>query len=299
MEMLAFCNKLYRKGLLDPASAKQSFSEMSEKTSAGGVFCSVFSFAGSDIYNTKEHLLQDRIMCPLPPEEAVPLAYGLNLKGNEKTWTIGAATEYPELCMAIIDYLSTPDGVMEYFYGPKSSLKKEDATDGCWYYKDGKTFFTGLGRSCREDFRTAMPAELGGGIFVDGLNQINNLTLSLSATNPVTGERYDCNYWESQQPAAANDSEKQYRIFMADRTNAIKIAHDDLSTLSEVPEELSQKWERVAKALVSGSWKAIYAASEEEYEKLVSEMTEKCRMFGYEECVGYTLTQTGTGMENI
>ncbi|MEI3208547.1 MAG: hypothetical protein V8S84_12320, partial [Lachnospiraceae bacterium] len=70
-----------------------------------------------------------------------PIAYGQNIYGGNRPWTIGANTEYPELCMAIINWLATPEGRMTLEYGPK---------DVCWYYdEDGNTCFTDLGKSAK------------------------------------------------------------------------------------------------------------------------------------------------------
>lgn len=65
------------------------------------------------------------MMMTLTPEDATPIAYGMNVMGADRIWSIGADTKYPELCMAIINYLTTPEGYMTYRYGPK---------DLNWYY---------------------------------------------------------------------------------------------------------------------------------------------------------------------
>ena len=44
---------------------------------------------------------------PVAAKNQNTLVYGLNPTGSNRVWTIGANTQYPELCMAIIDYLAT------------------------------------------------------------------------------------------------------------------------------------------------------------------------------------------------
>lgn len=66
-------------------------------------------------------------MLTLIPEEATPINYGQNIYGGDYVWSIGSNTEYPELCMAIINWLATPEGRMTQLYGPK---------DVCWYYDE-------------------------------------------------------------------------------------------------------------------------------------------------------------------
>lgn len=79
----------------------------------------------------------DNKMMTLIPEDATPIAYGMNVMGADRIWSNGADTKYPELCMAIINYLTTPEGYMTYRYGPKELNR---------YYDDnGYTCFTELG----------------------------------------------------------------------------------------------------------------------------------------------------------
>lgn len=94
---LKFFNKLYQAGLIDPNSMTQTYNEMSEKVQAGGVFYSIFDYAGSQLYNSEEHLESGKGMYPLIPADATPLCYGMNVLGSNRIWTIGANTEYPLL----------------------------------------------------------------------------------------------------------------------------------------------------------------------------------------------------------
>ncbi|MGN1101092.1 MAG: extracellular solute-binding protein, partial [Huintestinicola sp.] len=119
MESLEFFNKLYQNGLVDPNSMTQTYDQMREKFSAGGAFFSIFNYAGSQLYNTDEHKADNKMMMTLTPEDATPIAYGMNVMGADRIWSIGADTKYPELCMAIINYLTTSEGYMTYRYGPK------------------------------------------------------------------------------------------------------------------------------------------------------------------------------------
>ena len=112
---------------------------MVEDYQNGTAFMNVFNFLGSSLYNSEAHTSEGKMMAPCPPAEAEPIAYGQNIYGGNRPWTIGANTEYPELCMAIINWLATPEGRMTLEYGPK---------DVCWYYdEDGNTCFTELGKS--------------------------------------------------------------------------------------------------------------------------------------------------------
>ncbi len=280
LKSLKFFNKLYQAGLIDPDSMTQTYNEMSEKVTAGGTFFSIFDYAGSQLYNTEEHLTGGKGMYPMMPADATPLCYGMNVLGGNRIWTIGANTEYPELCMAIINYLTTPEGYMTYNWGPK---------DLCWYYdEEGNSCFTELGESAYKDRKgTMMPDEWGGGTFNDGTFQANNTTWSKDAPNPDSnGETYNCESWKSRNSANNYDILLDWR----EKANAFnpqeymdttnyKVALGTSYTESKRSDDLKIIWEQVAECIVNYSWQAIYAKDDAEYDKIVNEMITKCNEY--------------------
>lgn len=279
IEMLEFFNKLYREGLLDPDSMTTTYDKMIEKVQNGGVFFSIFNYAGSAGYNSEDHVSANKIMLPLVPTEATPLAYGMSTYGGNRVWSIGAKTQYPELCMEIINWLCTPEGRLTMEYGPQGL---------CWDYdENNKTYFTELGKTCNADRTTVMPDEWGGGTFNDGAFQINNTTWSIDDINPVSGERYNEEYWESfQSPDGRNEAEADWREqtgfvlteeYLESGNYAVDIAIP-YSESTKTP-ELKVIWEQVADCIVTYSWQAIYADSDEEFDKLVSDMRNRARSY--------------------
>ena len=280
LEALKFFNKLYQAGLIDPNSMTQTYNEMSEKVTAGGTFFSIFDYAGSQLYNTEAHLTEGKAMYPMVPNDATPLCYGMNVLGGNRMYTIGANTEYPELCMAIINYLTTPEGYMTYNYGPK---------DVCWYYdENGGCCLTELGESAYLDRKgTIMPDEWGGGNFNDGTFQANNTTWSKDAENfDSNGETYNCDNWASRRTGATSDIQQDWM----DKTGAYnseeylngksyKVALATSYSESDKSDELKIVWEQVADCIVNYSWQAIYAESDDAYNKIVDEMIAKCNEY--------------------
>lgn len=280
LKALKFFNKCYQAGLIDPNSMTQTYNEMSEKVQAGGVFFSIFDYAGSQLYNGVPHLEEGKGMYPIIPSDATPLCYGMNVLGGNRIWTIGANTEYPELCMAIINYLSTPEGYMTYWWGPK---------DVCWYYDDeGYTCFTELGELAYKDRKnTMMPDEWGGGSFNDGTFQGNNTTWSKDASNPDSnGETYNCENWKSRRVDSKYEIQQDWRDFTGyfipqEYMNSVnyKVALGTSYAESDRSDDLKIIWEQIAKCITTYSWRAIYAESDEAYDKVVAEMTEQCKSY--------------------
>ena len=291
LTMLKWFNQLYRNGLLDPDSMTQKYDDMIAKVQKGNVFFSIFNYAGSLAYNKEEHYSQNKIMESLEPTEACPIVAGLSSVGGNRIWSIGAKTQYPELCMEIINWLCTPEGRLTMDYGPKEL---------CWDYdKNGKTYFTDFGKTCFEDRTTLMPEEWGGATFNDGAFQVNNVTWTAADTNPESGERYDQQYWASTQVEDGRcDAERDWRDYtgcltVQDYMDTCNYAVDIPTTYSESEKDaaLEASWNQVATCLKDYSWRAIYAESDEEYDKLVAEMRGKAKSYGYDKCIDWCIEE--------
>lgn len=288
LEMLAWFNQLYRRGLLDPDSMTQKYDEMIAKVQNGNVLFSIFNYAGSDAFNNEAHDAENQIMLPLVPTEASPIVAGLSPLGGERVWSIGAKTQYPELCMEIINWLCTPEGVITMEYGPKGLT---------WDYdEEGRTYLTDFGKTCVEDRTTIMPDEWGGATFNDGAFQPNNRTWTIADINPESGEPYDRQYWLSNMvPEGRCDAERDWRAYTGSETTQEymdargKFLVDQPTTYSPTTQEAELKniQSQVATCLKDYSWRAIYAESDEEFDKIVSEMRGRAMSYGYSQCLAY------------
>lgn len=288
LECLKFFNDLYQNNLLDPNSMTQTYDGMYEKLQAGGTFWSIFNYSGYLGYN-EAHLPQNKMMSTLIPEEATPIAYGMSVMGGNRIWSIGANTKHPELCMEIINWLSTPEGTMTYNYGPK---------DLCWYYdEDGYTHFTEFGKKAVLDRKTQMTGDYKGtGSFGDGCFQHNNTTWSIDAVNPDSnGEKYNWETWKSTQEASPFEIEQDWREhfgvssvqeYMESRP--YKVAPATTFALEKKSDEFKTIWESVTDIIVTYSWKAMYANSDADFDKIVAEMIEQAEGYGYADCVKWS-----------
>jgi multiple sugar transport system substrate-binding protein/putative aldouronate transport system substrate-binding protein len=286
VELLKFYNKLYQAGAMDPDSETQGFDGCAEDYRNGTALFTPFSFLGGDSFNSKTHIDAGKGMFTLIPEEATPINYGQNIYGADYVWSIGNNTEYPELCMAIINWLSTPEGAMTELYGPK---------DLCWYYdENGKTHFTDLGLACATDGETPMTDGYSG-IFRDGQDKMNITTWATDAENPDSnGETYNRKYWESNVSAAASDIEADWRKYAgADSTDEYLASRPYTlspgTTYSPTPksDSLTVTWNQVSESVKNYSWKAMFASSDAEFDSIIKEMITTAESYGLADCNDY------------
>lgn len=290
LEMLKWFNDLYQDGLIDPDSMTQTYDEMIAKVQNGGTLFSIFNYSGSLGYNTKEHTSAGKLMYCMKPEDASPIVYGMNTQGGDRIWSIGAKTEYPEKCMEIINYLSTPEGRMTMEYGPKGYT---------WDYDDQKhAYLTDVGMKCQNDKNTTM----GGGYkgsYHDGELQINNVTWSLDASNPDSdGETYNKESWASYNATPSSDIEKDWR----DKTGCTTINEymekgkytvAPGTSFSKETQDTTLKttWNQVTTEIKNSSWKAIYAKSDKKFDSIVAGMKKSAKKYGYDKCVEWSRNQ--------
>jgi multiple sugar transport system substrate-binding protein/putative aldouronate transport system substrate-binding protein len=292
MQGLKFFNKAYQMGILDPDSATQTFSDVSNKYNDGRVYWSIFSWLGPTNYNTPERLAAGKGMFGVPAKDQKNIVYGTSVYGGDRIWTIGAKARYPERIMELINWLCTPDGIMQSNWGPQGVTWDYDANN--------KPYLTPLGIDIHQgNPNVEMPIEAGGGLFVDGQNKINNTTFTLDEINPISGEKYNREYWSSElsrepsrarkiwQDAMGAKSEDEY----LDKHNqkVVVVASDFVKETRSL--DLEQKYKQVSTAIRDGTWRAIYAQNDAEYDRIVTEMISQAKGFGYDECVAWDLRQ--------
>ena len=296
---LKFFNDLYQNDLINPDSMTCTYDQMSENLKNGGIFFSIFNYSGSDAYNSIEHLAEGKMMYTLLPTEASAPAYGMSTAGGNRVWSIGAKTEYPELCMEIINWLATPEGAMATWYGIQGLM---------WDYdEEGYIYFTELGKECNSDTSrdmsdvtwtsptTGKVYQLAGS-FNDGFIQINNTTWSSSAVNldSPQGETYTSSTWKTELEGEVDPIMQDWRDYNNCLTRAEYLENTDYTVIyaannysESSQKEIKSTWEQCADCIKQYSWKAIYAKSDSEFDYYVSEMIRKCDAYGFQDCLDW------------
>jgi putative aldouronate transport system substrate-binding protein len=288
LEGLKFYYDANQMGLLDPDSLTQKFGDVSSKFQDGQIFFSHFPWV-DNVYNTPERTAAGKGLALVPFSEEKITSYGQSPYGGNRIWSIGSKTKEPARVLEFIDWLFTPEGVMESNYGPKGLAWDID--------ENGKPYVTDYGWKALPANAEPVPAEYGGGTFKDGINQINNTTLKLTNINPETGEPYDYNIWNSTLNHDPDPVTKSWREAMGVMTAKEYFVKHDMIEVSvpffttETPAtpsaQIQQKTTGIGKIIKEYSWKMIYAKNESEYNQLRGEMISKAKGLGYDEVVQY------------
>ncbi len=295
LRALKFYNTAFRMGILDPNSPTTGNGDVIwDKFNQGKILWGLFFFM-SERYNTEANMDAGKLMYAVPAADMKPVGYGLSIYGKERVWAIGSKTKKPARVMQLIDWLCTPEGVMVYNNGPKGLM---------WDYdKNNKPFLTEFGSKAINDKATIMPDEWGGGKFSDGDFKINNTTFAIDVLDPVSGERFDRNFWSSVLSVTPRKAIAEWRKDMSAATGRKILTNDDLlmgrvsvaigSTYTKASRnsELELKYKAVSIAIKTNSWLAIMAPTEAEYGKRVAALISAAKAAGLDECVAWDIDQ--------
>jgi multiple sugar transport system substrate-binding protein/putative aldouronate transport system substrate-binding protein len=194
--------------------------------------------------------------------------------------------------MEIINWLATPEGVLSYNYGPKGVT---------WDYdENGDMFMTEVGIAAQASKRgTTIEYGNSSGSYRSGEFQHNNPIWSRDTINPksASGETFNWDFWESTHVTkTVYDIEQSWRDWAGGARNGDEFLRDrDMVAISlgtkfemaAMPTDIDVIWESVTTAIVNGSWMAIYAKTDAEYESIVADMISTAKGLGYDKCIGW------------
>ncbi|MDR1686993.1 MAG: hypothetical protein LBS21_00070 [Clostridiales bacterium] len=287
LRALKFYNTLFQKGLLDPDSMTQTFDDMSKKYASGAAMFNIFEWMASS-YNTPAHKEAGKVMQPIAAKDQKNLVYGVTIFGGNRVWTIGSKTAYPELCMEIINWMSTPEGVLTVFYGPKGVTWDLD--------ENGDPMLTELGLAAQLDKENTSITYAGNtGTYKNGEYQHNNTNMSVDAVNPDSPSGYTFNYrfWPStnlrQTVTPVEQAWRDYTGKLSADEYLIDGGHMSVAIGSAYAQnkrdtELETTWTQVGTCIKDGSWSAIYAPTDAEFDAIVAKMISDAKSYGYDAC---------------
>ncbi|MBO4376440.1 MAG: hypothetical protein J5811_03990 [Lachnospiraceae bacterium] len=286
IKCLEFYNKMYREGLLNPMSMNMNYMMVyNSYTDGQNLFCVDSGLA--DAYNSVEHQADKKIMAPLTFAKQVNMVRGLNPLGDEGLWCIGKNTKYPELCMAIINWMASPDGMMTTYYGPKGI---------CWDYDENNNTVL-LNPGYEALFHPNYEFEINSGfsgLFTQGEPYFNFYFWAEDTENPESnGQTYNYITWPNM-----SNNQRNYQIMndwleanhvetVEEYLNKSKftILIPDAYVVPEKPEDIEKDISDICQIIKKGSWKAIYANTEEEFEAVIESMREDADKAGYADVV--------------
>lgn len=247
IQALKFLNKLYQNDLINPKSekyTKKQFLQDYKNNVAFWKYSPIFQESPSENQFTTVF-----------PEDSSPIIYGKSVYGSENLWTISATSEHPELCLAIINYFSTPEGILSLLYGPK----KEN-----WNIKKGKLEL--ISQTTQENQNSQIAQ----------YNKILEFPVDFNSINPLTNKKYTFVTQQSPQTNQSNQPEENQQNAKDYNYKNSTIVPITLYKKAEIPEDFAESYKNLSILINTKSHQAIFAKTSADFDKIISELTEEC-----------------------
>lgn len=244
IQALKFLNKLYQNDLINPKSekyTKKQFLQDYQNNVAFWKYSPIFQESPSENQYTTVF-----------PEDSSPIIYGKSVYGSENLWAISATSEHPELCLAIINYISTPEGILSLLYGPK----KEN-----WNIKKGKLEL--ISQTTQENQNSQIAQ----------YNKILEFPVDFNSINPLTNKKYTFVTQQSQQTNQPKENQQNANDYNYKNSTIVPIT---LYKKAEIPEDFAESYKNLSILINTKSHQAIFAKTSADFDKIISELTEEC-----------------------
>lgn len=286
-KMLKFLNTAQQMGLVDPDSATQDWNSACEKMKEGRVYLFWYSWQ-RPFYNTPEKGEQGDYYVGIPVGDMSVYQASDTYYGDGRVFGVGSQVtdeQYARI-MEFLDWYASPESC-EYQQSGTTPLIYTVNDDGTFTLTDD-----GFNRFTTD---ITVPDELGGGLWGDGNNQINQWIVGAVDTDPNTGEPYGSDYWSSTiEKNQTQTTEEWAEQFGADNEVKYFEASGQLSPIPSINVPLESDSTDIAldrsqcgTEICNDSWKMIYATSDEEFDTMWDEMCTQLEGLGWDELVEF------------
>ncbi len=275
-------------GLVDPESTTQNYDTMFTKYQNGQVLLSWWPWLGQSAYNTDANMADGKGFELAPLADQQIFSYGAEVYGGKQILGIGSGAEDPARLAAFIDWLYSPEGVNMNSSQTGAAAGPEGLT---WELgENGEPALTDFGTKVFREGGADVPAEWGGGAYVDGVSTLNVSTVLPKDVNPETKFPYNYTFWPSYQEQVKNPLSEDWSARMGDATSTMEYlqAEDQLVvapgssyTAPADDSEIEAIRSQVKASIIEHSWKMVFAKSDAEFDSLLADMQKTVDGLGY------------------
>ena len=269
--------KLYfeanQRGLLDPESGVQSFDAMNAKAQSGQVLYLWWAWMRG--YS------QDNYHMFIPISDEAVVCEGHNTYGDGYAYAVGKNTKSVERVVEFLDWMVSPEGMMCYGAG----------YEGLGYIIDeeGKPIYTQFSGDAWEK-GYEIEEEYGGGSYSQGYCQFNDSIVQVKDINPLLGEPYYSENWTSTIEFNRGEIHEEWSMFYGYQNPVNYLKGNDLLQV-QIKGDYVQETESAELAMIRNncgtlikdySWDMVFASSEEEFDRLWTDLKDLLYQNGYE-----------------
>lgn len=287
--VLKFYNEAYQMGLVDPESTTQNYDTLWSKFQNGQVLYSWWPWLGQAAYNTEDNMNAGKGFMLVPIKDQTIFSYGAEAYGGKQVLAIGSQAEDPERIAAFIDWLYSSEGSYTNSSQTQGAAGPEGLT---WELGSDGPELTDFGKKVFLTGDATVPDEFGGGSYIDGVSTLNVSVVLPNDVDEKTGLPRNYTFWPSYQALVDNELRSDWTSHMDDSSSTMEYlkANDQLlvapgaSYAAPADESQTEALRNQVKAIiVQYSWKATFAESDGEFDKLWAELQKTADGLGYKD----------------
>lgn len=287
--VLRFFNKANEMGLVDPESTTQNYDTLWSKMQNGQVLFTWWPWLGQSAYNTDENMAAGKGFMIAPMQDQKIFSYGAEAYGGKPILAIGKNADDPERVAAFIDWLYSAEGSLTNSSQTMGAAGPQGLT---WDMNDaGEPELTDFGKEVFLGGDAAVPAEWGGGNYLDGVSALNVSVVLPIDIDPDTGYPYNYKLWDSYQEFTANPLTEDWAAHMGGaattmdylvENDQVLVAPGASFTVPTDSSEIETLRNQVKAVIVQSSWQAVFAENEAQFDKIWSDLQETASGLGYD-----------------
>ena len=287
-KMLNFFYQANQMGLVDPDSATQDWNTVCDgKMKKKRVYLFWYNWQNG-FWNTPENGNNRENYMYVPVGDMNVFHTADSYYGDGRVWGVGSQVdeETKLRIMEFLDWVASPEG-LTYQHNSLEDIIYTVNADGTYSLtEDGFNRFTS---------DVQIPEELGGGLWNDGNNQVNQWIVGSAERNPVTGEFYETGLWKStlEKNQTKTTEEWSAQFGAANEVEYLK-GTGQLGMVANVNVPLESDSTDIAlirsqcgDLVKDTSWRMVFASNDSEFEQMWDDMCTKLEGFGWNELVEF------------
>ncbi len=290
-KILQFYFEANQAGVLDPDSGTQNWDSVNQKFNSKRAFL-IWNDWQQGFWNTTERGNQGENYMMLPIADMKIYQPSDPYYGTGRAFACGTNDPEKKARVAmILDWMSNSEGA-QTIHGGIEGFIYEDAADGKGYVR------TAAGEYALMD-NSPVPEEFGGGLYADGMLQVNQWMVAALSTNPKTGQSFVFNYWPAEVEKAKTTTLRAWaERFDAENPVDYLRKNDLIGVVPFVNVNLPADSTDIALIRTScgpivcdASWKMIFAKDQAEFDALWAQMKADVEGFGFNDLVAYDMNK--------
>ncbi|HKM00155.1 MAG TPA: sugar ABC transporter substrate-binding protein [Mobilitalea sp.] len=290
-KILQFFYEANQAGVVDPDSGTQNWDSVNSKFNSKRAFL-IWNDWQQGFWNTTDRGNNGENYIMAPINDMSLYQPSDPFFGSGRAFAVGTDDpEKQERVMMLLDWMSSPDG-LESIHGGIKGYTYEDAADGSGFVR------TAVGETALMD-NTAVPEEFGGGLYADGMIQVNQWAVAGIATNPKNNTSYSASLWPAEVEKAKTTTTKEWsERFDAEnsvdyllKTNTISVVPFVNVNLEPDSTDIALIRSNCGQLVKDASWKMVFAKDQAEFDSFWNELKEELDGFDWSTLVEFDMNK--------